>query len=124
MFGRRSHVKWSTPFWSIIVTTPSKGDFQAALAQGHELAVSRLERRQCRIVLGATDAYLDAQELERDRLVTPTAFPTIPPRVDYELTKLGHSRLDPVSRLGMWARQNRAAIQKARRRFDSAKARD
>jgi DNA-binding HxlR family transcriptional regulator len=57
--------------------------------------------------------------LERDGLVTRTVFPTIPPRVDYELTKLGRSLLEPVSGLGLWARQNRPAIQDARRRFDT-----
>jgi hypothetical protein len=31
--------------------------------------------------------------LERDGLVTRTVFPSIPPRVDYALTKLGHSLL-------------------------------
>src|SRR5262249_696263 len=44
--------------------------------------------------------------LERDGLVTRTVFPTIPPRVDYALTKLGHSLLEPVSSLALWARQN------------------
>ena len=67
---------------------------------------------------------LTLKGLERDGLVTRTVFPTIPPRVDYELTKLGHSLLEPVSRLGLWARQNRAAIQVARRQFDAAKAGD
>jgi DNA-binding HxlR family transcriptional regulator len=62
--------------------------------------------------------------LERDGLVTRTVFPIIPPRVDYELTKLGDSLLEPVSRLDLWARQNRAAIQAARRQFDAAKAGD
>jgi DNA-binding HxlR family transcriptional regulator len=62
---------------------------------------------------------LTLRGLERDGLVTRTVFPTIPPRVDYELTKLGRSLLEPVSGLGLWARQNRAAIQEARRRFDS-----
>jgi DNA-binding HxlR family transcriptional regulator len=57
--------------------------------------------------------------LERDGLVTRTVFPTIPPRVDYELTELGRSLLEPVSGLGLWARQNRSAIQDARRRFDA-----
>ena len=51
-------------------------------------------------------------------LVTRTVFPTIPPRVDYELTRLGRSLLEPVSTLGLWARRNRAAIQEARQRFD------
>jgi len=51
----------------------------------------------------------------------PSNFPTIPPRVDYALTKLGHSLLEPVSSLGLWARQNRTAIHDARRRFDAAR---
>ncbi len=67
---------------------------------------------------------LTLRGLERDGLVTRTVFPTIPPRVDYKLTKLGHSLLEPVSRLGLWARQNRAAIQAARRQFDAVKAGD
>ena len=65
---------------------------------------------------------LTLRGLERDGLVTRTAFPTIPPRVDYELTKLGRSLLEPVSALGLWARQNRTTIQQARRKFDAAPA--
>jgi DNA-binding HxlR family transcriptional regulator len=64
---------------------------------------------------------LTLRGLERDGLVTRTVFPTVPPRVDYELTKLGRSLLDPVSALGLWARKNRPAIQDARTRFDGAK---
>ena len=64
---------------------------------------------------------LTLRGLERDGLVTRTVFPTIPPRVDYELTKLGRSLLEPVSGIGLWARQNRAAIQEARTRFDTAR---
>jgi DNA-binding HxlR family transcriptional regulator len=30
-------------------------------------------------------------------------FPTIPPRVDYELTDLGHWLWKPVEALGKWA---------------------
>ena len=62
---------------------------------------------------------LTLRGLERDGLVTRTVFPTIPPRVDYELTDLGRSLLAPVSELGLWARQNRSAIQDARMRFDA-----
>ena len=63
---------------------------------------------------------LTLKGLERDGLITRTAYPTIPPRVDYELTKLGRSLLKPVNGLGLWARQNRATIEDARRRFDAA----
>jgi len=62
---------------------------------------------------------LTLRGLERDGLVTRAVFPTIPPRVDYELTKLGRSLLEPVSGLGLWARQNRETIQEARLRFDA-----
>jgi DNA-binding HxlR family transcriptional regulator len=65
---------------------------------------------------------LTLRGLERDGLVTRTVFPTIPPRVDYELTKLGRSLLEPVSGLGAWARKNQSAIEQARRRFDASHA--
>jgi DNA-binding HxlR family transcriptional regulator len=65
---------------------------------------------------------LTLRGLERDGLVTRTVFPTVPPRVDYELTGLGRSLLEPVSALGLWARRNRSAIQQARRRFDGKAA--
>jgi DNA-binding HxlR family transcriptional regulator len=61
---------------------------------------------------------LTLRGLERDGLVTRTVFPTIPPKVEYELTALGRSLLVPVSGIGLWARQNRVAIQEARERFD------
>lgn len=56
--------------------------------------------------------------LERDGFVTRTVFPTIPPRVDYELTALGHELLTPVKALGEWARNNIIRIREARERFD------
>jgi len=65
---------------------------------------------------------LTLRGLERDGLVSRTVFPTIPPRVDYELTDLGRSLLEPVLQLGLWARQNRPAIQQARVRFDAGAA--
>src|SRR5450432_4787661 len=61
---------------------------------------------------------LTLRGLERDGLVTRTVFPTIPPRVDYELTRLGRSLLDPVLALARWAERHRAALQRARDRFD------
>ncbi len=63
---------------------------------------------------------LTLRGLERDGLVTRTVFPTIPPKVEYALTPLGRSLLVPVSGIGLWARQNRDAIEAARKRFDAA----
>ena len=58
--------------------------------------------------------------LERDGLVTRTVHATIPPRVDYALTALGHSLLDPVDVLGLWARRHRAEIETARHQYDTS----
>jgi DNA-binding HxlR family transcriptional regulator len=62
---------------------------------------------------------LTLRGLERDGLVTRTVFPTVPPRVDYELTELGHSLWKPVEALGSWARENQEQIASARQRFDT-----
>ena len=61
---------------------------------------------------------LTLRGLERDGLVTRTVFPTVPPRVDYELTPLGRSLWKPVEALGTWARAHQGEIAAARRRFD------
>lgn len=61
---------------------------------------------------------LTLRGLERDGLVTRTLFPTIPPRVDYELTDLGRSLWTPVEALGLWVRRHLSDIEAARRRFE------
>jgi DNA-binding HxlR family transcriptional regulator len=64
---------------------------------------------------------LTLRGLERDGLVTRTVFPTIPPRVDYELTALGRSLRQAVEPLGLWATSHVPDIHKAREKFDKAK---
>ena len=61
---------------------------------------------------------LTLRGLERDGLVTRTVFPTIPPRVDYELTDLGRGLWQPVEALGKWAAEHQTEIEDARTRFD------
>ncbi len=56
---------------------------------------------------------------EEDGLVSRTVYPTIPPRVDYALTDLGRTLIDPLIGLGAWARRNQAAVEAARRRYGS-----
>ncbi|MBE2321296.1 helix-turn-helix transcriptional regulator, partial [Solirubrobacter sp. CPCC 204708] len=51
--------------------------------------------------------------------LTRTMFPTIPPRVDYELTELGKTLLIPVMALVNWANDNRLQIAEGQRRFDA-----
>ena len=66
---------------------------------------------------------LTLRGLERDGLLTRTVTPSIPPRVDYELTQLGKTLLEPVIGLATWAEKNRVRIQEARNRFDARPAR-
>lgn len=61
---------------------------------------------------------LTLRGLERDGLITRTMYPTIPPRVDYELTALGMTLLGPVMSLVDWASTNKLAISEAHRHFD------
>lgn len=57
--------------------------------------------------------------LERDGLVKRTVYPTVPPRVEYELTDLGRSLCVPVMALGKWAHTHIAEIDAAQIAFDS-----
>jgi DNA-binding HxlR family transcriptional regulator len=61
---------------------------------------------------------LTLRGLERDGLVTRTMFPTIPPRVDYELTDLGRGLTQTVQALGEWAMKHQGEIESARATFD------
>ena len=59
------------------------------------------------------------RELERDGFVTRTMFATIPPRVDYELTALGHELLELADSWRVFAARNRVHVEAARQRFDA-----
>ena len=61
---------------------------------------------------------LTLRALERDGLVKRTIFPTIPPRVEYELTELGRSLRCAVAPIGKWAHEHVGDIHKAREKFD------
>ena len=63
---------------------------------------------------------LTLRNLERDGVVSRTVTPSIPPRVDYELTPLGHSLLEPITALTQWALDNIQHIHGAQARFDAA----
>ena len=62
---------------------------------------------------------LTLRNRERDGLVSRTVTPSIPPRVDYELTELGQSLQKPICGLANWATENVEAIHEAQARFDA-----
>ncbi len=62
--------------------------------------------------------------LERDGLVTRHVFPTKPPSVEYRLSPLGRSSLDPLAALIAWAEAHYPAIREARASFDARTGED
>lgn len=59
--------------------------------------------------------------LERDGYLTRHVTPSIPPRVDYQLTTMGVNVLEPVTALAAWAYQHRKQVELSRQEFDHAR---
>ena len=57
--------------------------------------------------------------LERDGMVTRTVYPEIPPRVEYELTPLGHTLFEPLAAQCEWTRAHLSELLAARERAAS-----
>ena len=93
--------------WSVLVVI--------SLAQYGTLRFNELKRN-----LGISQRMLSLtlKELERDGLVNRTYHPTIPPKVEYNLTEMGQSFREPVSGLGYWAIDNLDKIDRARQAYD------
>ena len=93
--------------WSVLVVI--------SLAEYGTLRFNELKRN-----LGISQRMLSLtlKELERDGLVNRTYHPTIPPKVEYNLTDMGQSFREPVSTLGYWALENLALIDTARHEYD------
>ena len=62
---------------------------------------------------------LTLRSLERDGLVSRTVFPSIPPRVEYELTPLGRTLMGPVMTLIDWSLIHQGEVEKARSEYES-----
>ena len=97
--------------WSVLVVI--------ALARDGTLRFNELKRN-----LGISQRMLSLtlKALERDGLVRRTYHPTIPPKVEYDLTEMGQSFRAPVSALGQWALDNLTKIDAARQAYDASAA--
>lgn len=62
---------------------------------------------------------LTLRGLERDGLVHRTVTPTSPPRVDYELTRVGETLCGPVHALIAWAEEHRDHVAKSQLDYDT-----
>ena len=58
------------------------------------------------------------RNLQRDGYISRTVFPTVPPSVEYALTGLGQSLLEPLSQLVAWTAARHDQVRKARQAFD------
>jgi DNA-binding HxlR family transcriptional regulator len=61
------------------------------------------------------------RKLERDGYVNRQVYPTSPPAVEYWLTPIGESLLEPMGKLVAWANEHFEEVMNARRTFDGAK---
>lgn len=94
--------------WSVLVVMSLK-DGSRRFSEIRR-AIPRVSQRMLTLTL---------RGLERDGLVSRKVTPTIPPRVDYELTALGRSLQTPVITLGQWVLENLPQIEAARAAFDA-----
>jgi DNA-binding HxlR family transcriptional regulator len=60
------------------------------------------------------------RDLQRDGLIARRVYSTAPPSVDYRLTELGRSLIEPLSGLIRWAQAQADAIAAAHQEFDAA----
>ena len=58
------------------------------------------------------------KSLERDGLVTRTAYPTVPVSVEYAITPLGQTLTATLEKLRMWAVDNIETVLNAQREYD------
>ena len=96
------------------------GDKWSVMVVGH-LTRKTMRFNELRHAIGGISQRmltLSLRNLERDGLLTRTVTPSIPPRVDYELTELGQSLREPVQALGAWAMAHIESIHAAQARFD------
>jgi DNA-binding HxlR family transcriptional regulator len=59
------------------------------------------------------------RRLEEDGFVSRTVHATVPPRVDYALTPLGRSLMDPIRALVSWATEHHDTIRAARQAYEA-----
>ena len=72
-----------------------------------------------REVDGVTHADADPPALERDGLVGRRIYATVPPRVEYSLTRLGHTITGPLWAVREWAETHVEEIEASRAAWDA-----
>ncbi len=60
------------------------------------------------------------RSLERDGIVQRTVFPEVPPRVEYNLTPLGHTLSEPIAAIQKWAESHINTVLVAQAEYDTS----
>ncbi len=96
--------------WSVfLIVVLSKAPNKRARFSDLEKTIPGISPRMLAVTL---------KNLERDGLVLRELFPEIPPRVEYELTKLGESLLIPMQGLVDWVGNHWDDVEMAREKYD------
>jgi DNA-binding HxlR family transcriptional regulator len=95
--------------WSVLVVN---------LLRGETMRFAELQRR----IDGISQKMLTQtlRGLERDGLIDRRVYPQVPPRVEYRLTTLGRTLVEPVSSVVRWTESHVAEIELAQARYDEA----
>ncbi|MGO4249357.1 winged helix-turn-helix transcriptional regulator [Paenarthrobacter sp. RAF54_2] len=115
------------PVWNIMVATcPSRTSLAKIANKWTAMIVIALSKGSLRFgelreeVDGISGKVLadTLRDLERDGIIERTAYNEMPPRVEYELTTLGHSLREPLTALGRWAEEHINEVLAARDAYD------
>ncbi|MDO4254070.1 MAG: helix-turn-helix domain-containing protein [Kocuria sp.] len=88
----------------------------SVLADGQSARFTHIRR----VIQGVSPKVLTEtlRSMERDGLVERQVTPSVPPRVDYRLTELGQSTVEPLTALRLWAETHVDVVEANRRRYD------
>lgn len=117
----------SLPKWDVMASTcPSRTSLAKIANKWTAMVVMSLDGGPLRF--GAIREAVDGisgkvltdtlRDLERDGILTRTAYDEMPPRVEYALTELGRSLHQPLASLGRWAAENIEQVLDARHAYD------
>ncbi|UXN72250.1 helix-turn-helix transcriptional regulator [Devosia sp. A8/3-2] len=107
------------PGWDILYTPGDKwtGPVLGTLSRDGRQRFSDIEKALP--ALSQRMLTLTLRRLERDGLVQRETYPTVPPRVEYELTERGKSLLLAVKDFSGWGFENHEDIEQSWKRFDA-----
>ncbi len=101
--------KWTVPvLWRLSLAEDSRLRFSALRKE-----VGEITQRMLTLTL---------RNLERDGFVIRHYFPEVPPRVEYELTEIGHGALRALEGFNFWVHDNLDTIKARRRAYDRAES--